>query len=498
MNLMIQGTGSNVGKSLVTAALCRIFLQDGYRVAPFKSQNMALNAAVTRDGLEMSRAQALQAQACRIEPDARMNPILLKPSSEDGCQVVVMGKVRGTLSADAYLDAKAELFPVVKDAYASLAAEYDVIVIEGAGSPAEINLMDREIVNMRVADMADAPVLLVGDIDSGGVFAALVGTLALLPEAHAARVKGLLINKFRGRRSLLDPGLDAVARRTGRPVLGVIPYLDRLRLPDEDSLVLRGRAASRGTTCCAPTASSVTVAVIELPRISNFNDVDPLRIEPDVRVRFVQPGERLGRPDVVILPGSKNAAADLAALRACGLAEELRDHAASGGAVIGLCGGLQMMGRTIEDPGAIESRAGCTEGLGLLPVETVLEDEKVLRRVSGRHRSTGCAVTGYEIHHGRSRFPDPAGVRHVEPLFDLDDGRTDGIARAACWGTYLHGVFDSDEFRRALIDSWREKKGLAPLGIVQARYDMDAELDRLAAAVRAAVDLEAVYRVMGR
>ena len=492
MNLMIQGTGSNVGKSLVTAALCRIFLQDGYRVAPFKSQNMALNAAVTRDGLEMSRAQALQAQACRIEPDARMNPILLKPSSEDGCQVVVMGKVRGTLSADAYLDAKAELFPVVKDAYASLAAEYDVIVIEGAGSPAEINLMDREIVNMRVADMADAPVLVVGDIDSGGVFAALVGTLALLPEAHAARVKGWLINKFRGRRSLLDPGLDAVSRRTGRPVLGVIPYLDRLRLPDEDSLALRGRAAD------ADSASAVTVAVIELPRISNFNDVDPLRVEPDVRVRFVRPGERLGRPDVVILPGSKNAAADLAALRVCGLAEELRDHVASGGAVIGLCGGLQMMGRTIEDPSGIESGAGRTEGLGLLPVETVLEDEKILRRVAGRHRSTGCAVTGYEIHHGRSRFPDLVGVRHVEPLFDLDDGRADGVARGTCWGTYLHGVFDGDEFRRALIDSWRERKGLVPLGAVQARYDVDAELDRLAAAVRAAVDLDAIYRMMGR
>ncbi len=484
---MIQGTGSNVGKSLVAAALCRMFLQDGYRVAPFKSQNMALNAAVTRDGLEMSRAQALQAQACRIEPDVRMNPILLKPSSEDGCQVVVMGKVRGALSSETFWETRLELFPLIKDAYASLAAEYDVIVIEGAGSPAEINLMDREIVNMRVAEMADAPVLLVGDIDSGGVFAALVGTLALLPDAHAARVKGLLINKFRGRRSLLDPGLDAVARRAGRPVLGVIPYVEHLRLPDEDSLALRSRAAE------ADSASSVTIAVIELPRISNFNDLDPLRIEPDVRVRFVRPGERLGRPDVVILPGSKNTAFDLGALRACGLDEEIGAHVAAGGTAIGLCGGLQMMGRTIHDPHELESGAGRTEGLGFLPVETVLEQDKILRRVTGHHHRTGCAVTGYEIHQGRSHPLESGG-----PLFVLENGRVDGVAHEACWGTYLHGVFDADEFRRTMIDEWRVRKGLEPLAKVQARYDVDAELDRLAEVVRAAVDLDAVYRLMGR
>lgn len=487
VNLMIQGTGSNVGKSLITAALCRILVQDGYRVAPFKSQNMALNAAVTRDGLEMSRAQALQAQACRIEPDARMNPILLKPSSEDGCQVVVMGKVHGTLSADAYWDAKLDLFPTIKDAYASLAAEYDVIVIEGAGSPAEINLMDREIVNMRVAEMADAPVLLVGDIDSGGVFAALVGTLALLPDAHAARVKGLLINKFRGRRSLLDPGLDAVARRTGRPVLGVIPYVEHLRVPDEDSLALHSRRSEGGPT------SAVTVAVLDLPRISNFNDLDPLRIEPDVVVRFVRPGERLGRPEVVILPGSKNAASDLGALRGCGLAGEIVAHAEAGGTVIGLCGGLQMMGRAIHDPYALESGTSRTEGLGLLPVETVLEHEKVLRRVVGRHYRTGCAVSGYEIHQGRSRPLDPG-----DPLFVLENGRVDGVVQGACWGTYLHGVFEADEFRRATIDEWRIRKGLAPLALVQARFDVDAELDRLADAVRTAVDLDAVFRLMER
>lgn len=487
MNLMIQGTGSNVGKSLITAALCRIFFQDGYRVAPFKSQNMALNAAVTRDGLEMSRAQALQAQACRIEPDVRMNPILLKPSSEDGCQVVVMGNVRGTLSADAFWDTKLALFPMVKDAYASLAAEYDVIVIEGAGSPAEINLMDREIVNMRVAEMADAPVLLVGDIDSGGVFAALVGTLALLPDVHAERVKGLLINKFRGRRSLLDPGLDAVARRTGRPVLGVIPYVEHLRLPDEDSLALGSRPPDAVRT------PAVTVAVIELPRISNFNDLDPLRMEPDVAVQFLRPGAPLGRPDVVILPGSKNVAVDLAALRACGLAGEIVAYAEAGGTVIGLCGGLQMMGRAIDDPLGVESPTTRTEGLGLLPVETVLGPAKVLRQVAGHDTRTGCAVTGYEIHHGRSRPLEPR-----ESLFVLEHGRVDGVAQGACWGTYLHGVFEADEFRRAIIDQWRVRKSLAPLGLVQARYDVNAELDRLAEVVRAAIDMDGVYRVMGR
>jgi cobyric acid synthase CobQ len=483
---MIQGTGSNVGKSLIAAALCRIFLQDGYRVAPFKSQNMALNAAVTRDGLEMSRAQALQAQACRIEPDARMNPILLKPSSEEGCQVVVLGKVRGTLSADAYLDAKAELFPIVKEAYASLASEHDVIVIEGAGSPAEINLMDREIVNMRVAEMADAPVLLVGDIDCGGVFAALVGTLALLPEAQASRIQGLLINKFRGRRSLLDAGLDAVARRTGRPVLGVIPFVDHLRLPDEDSLAWRARRPE--TT----DGAAVTVVAIDLPRTSNFNDLDPLRIEPDVDVRVVRTGEAMGNPDVVVLPGSKSVASDLATLRACGLADAIAAHAAAGGVVIGLCGGLQMMGRAIKDPHGIESATRDVQGLGLLPVETVLEAEKVVRLVAGRHLPTGCDVWGYEIHHGRSQRLGPSSS-----LIALDSGGVDGVAEGACWGTYLHGIFDSDAFRRAVIDGWRVRKGLPRLGAIQATYDIEAELNRLADVVRESLDLGAVYQMMG-
>lgn len=373
-SIMIQGTTSSAGKSFLTAALCRIFAQDGYRVAPFKSQNMALNSFITEEGLEMGRAQVMQAEAAGVKPSVRMNPILLKPTGDTGSQVIVNGEVRGNMTAREYFALKRSLFSDVMDAYHALAADYDILVIEGAGSPAEINLKQDDIVNMGMAARADAPVLLCGDIDRGGVFASLYGTVALLSPEERDRIRGLIINKFRGDQSILNPGLTELERLTGKPVVGVVPYLP-LELDDEDSLTERfQRPAHRGL---------LDVAVIRLPRISNFTDLNPLSCVEQVSLRYVHSAGELGEPHLIILPGTKNTMEDLRWLRQCGLEAAICRHAARGGAVMGICGGYQMLGRSLRDPDGVEA-GGQMRGMGLLDAETVFLAKKPEPRSGAR------------------------------------------------------------------------------------------------------------------
>ena len=488
--IMFQGTSSNAGKSILTAALCRILLQDGYRVAPFKSQNMALNSFVTRDGGEMGRAQVVQAQACRLDPDVRMNPILLKPSSDTGAQVIVDGQPVGNMDVTQYIRFKPEAFARAKEAFASLCQEHDVIVIEGAGSPGEVNLKHHDIVNMRMAQHAAAPVLLVGDIDRGGVFASFVGTMEVLAEWERKLVAGFVINKFRGKQELLDDALTFTRRHTGRPVLGVVPYLSGLGLPEEDSVGFKSGAFDAPS----PRDDAVEIAVIDLPHISNFTDFDALRIEPDVQVRIVRSPQELNQPDAVILPGSKNVIADLAHLRRTGLDRPIADLARQGKVeMIGICGGFQMLGEEISDPYEIESGGATLRGLGLLPVRTVLAREKTLTRVEAIHLPSTLTVQGYEIHHGQTAGDGLA------PAVRRWDGEAigAGLEQGRIWGTYLHGLFDADEFRRWFIDQLRMRRGLPALGRVCASYDLEPAFERLAAAVRGCLNIKDIYRMMG-
>lgn len=488
--IMFQGTSSNAGKSVLAAAMCRIMLQDGYRVAPFKAQNMSLNSFVTRDGGEMGRAQVVQAQAARLDPDVRMNPILLKPSSDTGSQVVVCGKPVGNMKVMEYFRYKAEAFERVKECYDSLAGEYDAVVLEGAGSPAEVNLKAHDIVNMKMARYANAPVLMVGDIDRGGVFASFVGSMEVLSETERAQIAGFVVNRFRGQASLLKDALDYTLHHTGRPVFGVVPYLKDLGLPEEDSVGFKAglfddqRSAEDG----------VDIVVLDLPHISNFTDVEPLRIEPDVRLRIVRRVQDLGRPDAIILPGSKNVIGDLTFLRAVGLDRSLQELAAAGRCeIVGICGGYQILGRSINDPHGIESSGTEMVGLGLLPIDTILEQDKTLTRTEARHRISGMKVSGYEIHHGQSRADD------IPPALIGSNGQAMGACRGdgLLWGSYLHGLFDADGFRRWFIDRLRQRKGLKPLGTVQACYDLEPAFERLADAVRQSLDIPAIYRLMG-
>lgn len=493
---MFQGTSSNAGKSVLTAAFCRILLQDGYRVAPFKSQNMSLNSFVTRAGGEMGRAQVVQAQACRIEPDVRMNPILLKPNSETGSQVILNGKSVGNKNVEEYIRFKPEAFAIAKEAYDSLAAEHDVLVLEGAGSPAEVNLKQHDIVNMNMARHAGAPVLLVGDIDRGGVFASFVGTMEVLAEWERALVTGFIVNRFRGRESLLKEALEYTERHTGRPVLGVVPYLQQLGLPEEDSVTFKG-ARPNGD---GKNGKCVEVAVVDLPHISNFTDFDALRIEPDVRVRIVRSAHELGRPDAVILPGSKSVIADLAHLRENGLDREIVALAGEGKTeIIGLCGGYQMLGEQIEDPEHVESTNGAVRGMGLLSLSTSMAREKTLVRVEATHCSARLRVRGYEIHHGRSVERRASSVERSQPLISREDGAVIGTGRSdgRVWGTYLHGIFDADEFRRWFIDRLRSRRNWPVTGKICARYDLEPAFERLAETVRRSLNLPRIYQQMG-
>ncbi|MDD5304850.1 MAG: cobyric acid synthase, partial [Elusimicrobia bacterium] len=486
--LMFQGTSSNAGKSVLTAALCRILRQDGLCVAPFKAQNMSLNSFVTRDGLEMGRAQVVQAQACRIEPEARMNPVLLKPNSDTGSQVIVMGKPVGNMNVGEYIRYKPRAFEAAKSAFDSLAAENDVVVMEGAGSPAEVNLKRHDIVNMPMARYADAPVLLVGDIDRGGVYASFVGTMEVLAEWERAQVAGFVVNRFRGDASLLKDAHDYVRLHTGVPVVGVVPYLADLGLPEEDSVTFKAEK-SHGAHA---DGGKVDIALLDLPHLSNFTDFDALRIEPDVTLRIVRTREELGRPDAVILPGSKHVAGDLAHLRASGLADAVAELAREGRAeIVGICGGYQMLGRRIEDPCRIESDGRPVDALGFLALSTVMEPEKTLRRVTCRHADAGLAVRGYEIHHGRSLYDES-----LTPMVVREDGEVIGVGRGLVWGSYLHGIFDADPFRRWFVDRLRERRGLAALGLVVARYDLQEAFDRLAAVVRERLDMGQIYRLL--
>ena len=493
-SIMFQGTASNAGKSVLTAALCRILLQDGVRVAPFKAQNMSLNSFVTADGGEMGRAQVVQAQACRLAPDVRMNPILLKPNTDVGCQVILRGRVVGNMNVHQYAQYKEERGErAAHECYDSLADEYDVIVLEGAGSPGEVNLKRQDIVNMRMARHANSPVLLVGDIDRGGVFAAFVGTLEVLEEWERALVAGFVVNRFRGDASLLSDALDYTLAHTGKGVLGVVPYLDRLDIPQEDSVeyksgrLIGGKLPSRGR-------AAVDVAVIDLPHISNFTDLDALRIERDVRLRVVRGPKELGAPDAVILPGSKNVMGDMAWLARTGLARKLVSLARRKTEIVGICGGFQILGRRILDPNRLESASGQPiAGLGLLEARTVLAREKTLTRTSGRHGPSGKEVVGYEIHHGQTTG------KGLEAVVVDAAGQPAGWARrdGRVWGTYLHGLFDADAFRRWWINRLRTRRGLSPLRGRGAGYDIEPALDRLADAVRASVKMDEIYRLLG-
>ncbi len=490
-SLMIQGTMSSAGKSLITAGLCRIFHQDGYRVAPFKSQNMALNSFITREGLEMGRAQVMQAEAAGVEPSVLMNPILLKPNSDMGSQVIVNGEVLGNMRAVDYFAYKPKLRPAIMEAYNRLASQHDIIAIEGAGSPAEINLKADDIVNMGMAEMADAPVLLVGDIDRGGVFASLYGTVELVTKNERARIKGFIINKFRGDVKLLESGLTMIEDLTHIPVLGVVPYL-RLDIADEDSVTERFRKKDTGKL--------LDIAVIRLPRISNFTDFDALaRMEP-VGLRYVDHASQLKTPDLVILPGTKNTMADLVWLRENGLETAVQKLAAAGTLILGICGGYQMLGETLFDPEGME-HGGQMRGMALMPTDTTFMARKTRTRVSGKVRLpdgllsalSGAAFEGYEIHMGQTTLHDG-----VLPFVELSDGQPDGAVYENIFGSYVHGLLDG-ALGTAIVRYLLRKKGLSE--DIVSETDVDAykqeQYNALADALRASLDLAQIYRIMG-
>ena len=494
-SIMVQGTASNAGKSILAAALCRILHQDGYTVAPFKSQNMALNSFITREGLEMGRAQVTQAEAAGIEPSVRMNPVLLKPTGEAGSQVIVNGEVWANLTAGEYYQRKAALRPLVRQAYEALAGQYDAIVLEGAGSPAEINLKKDDFVNMGMAAMADAPVLLVGDIDRGGVFASLYGTLMLLSEEERRRVKGLVINKFRGDVDLLRPGLAQLEELCHVPVLGVVPWV-ALDIDDEDSVSDR--------LAILKSEKAVDIAVIHLPRIANFTDLTALSQHPALGVRYVKDPRTLGRPDLVILPGTKNTMADLLWLRQSGLEGAVKKLAAAGTPTLGICGGFQMLGLTLSDPEGVE-QGGELAGMGLLPVHTVFGAQKERTRVTGTVGElgglfaplSGADFDGYEIHMGRSHLAEGA-----TPFSDLETGgvrKADGAATGAVLGSYVHGLFDSGEIPLRLATLLLERKGMTTEDLEGFDYHAHKErqFDLLADTVRGALDMDKIYEIMG-
>lgn len=490
--LMVQATGSNAGKSVLCAGLCRLLTRQGLRVAPFKAQNMSLNSGVTADGLEMGRAQIVQAKACRLAPDVRMNPVLLKPTSDRGSQVIVLGRPVGVMRVGEYIDYKPRAFAAATAAYDALAATADVMVLEGAGSPAEVNLKAHDIVNMAMAAHADAAVLLAADIDRGGAYAALWGTMECLGEAERARVAGYVLNRFRGDAGLLAPANAYLRAATGRDVLAVVPYLPDLGLPDEDSVTFKDGDALPETPPADP--DRLDIAVIDLPRASNLTDCDALAVEPDVRLRRVRTAASLGRPDAVLLPGSKNTLADLDWLRETGLATAITALAASGKTeIVGICAGLQMLGRVVTDPAGLESDRKREAGLGLLPLETELVPEKTLTATRAVHAPSGCALAGYEIHHGRTTAPADLPVAVVR-----DDGAAIGYVSPdrPVWGAYLHGLLDADAFRRRFLDALRTRRGLPAVGRLAA-YDLDPGLDRLADALEAALPVATLRRLLG-
>ena len=496
--IMIQGTMSNAGKSLLAAGLCRIFRQDGYSVAPFKSQNMALNSFITEEGLEMGRAQVMQAEAAGIRPSVKMNPILLKPTNDVGSQVIVNGEVLGTMSARDYFKYKKKLVPDIMKAYQELSDEYDIIVIEGAGSPAEINLKNDDIVNMGMAKMAKAPVLLVGDIDRGGVFAQLIGTVDLLEPSERDMVKGLIINKFRGDKTILDPGVKMLEERSHIPVVGVAPYMN-IQVEDEDSLTERfDRKQSAGL---------IDIAVIRVPRISNFTDFNPFESVEGVSLRYVQHVSELKNPDMIILPGTKNTMEDLLWMRENGLEAAVLKAAAAGCIVFGICGGYQMLGDTLSDPYHVEA-GGKIRGMGLLPMDTVFASKKTRTRVTGEFLPmkgtfaalSGVSLEGYEIHMGESVRKE--GILPATKLIvagnQLEETKTEGAFHENVCGTYVHGVFDKEEVVEALIRILGERKGIdvsSMTGIDFAAFK-ETQYNILAAELRKHLDMKKIYSIL--
>lgn len=476
--IMIQGTASNSGKSLICAALCRIFTQDGYKVAPFKSQNMALNSFITEDGLEMGRAQVMQAECCRIKPDVRMNPILLKPTSDEGSQVIVNGKVLQNMKARDYFKMKKSLIPDIMKSFNELEEEFDIIVIEGAGSPAEINLKSDDIVNMGLAKMVDAPVLLVGDIDRGGVFASLAGTMLLLDDDEKERVKGTVINKFRGDVEILKPGLVQLEEIIKVPTMGVVPYVN-VDVDDEDSLSDRFTRKDK--------AAVIDIAVIRTPRISNFTDFNALEYIDGVSLRYVGSVKELKDPDLIILPGTKNTMGDLAWLRESGLEASILKHASKDKPVIGICGGYQMLGTVLKDPLGVE-HGGVMSGLGLLDQETVFEGEKTTTRVSGKLNEvegifkelSGIEYEGYEIHMGKTT-----------------NNKTI-VNNKNVYGSYIHGIFDKEGVSKTIIEALLKKKGksIEELKTFDMNTYKNEQYDILAQEVRKALDMDKIYEIM--
>ena len=481
-NIMIQGTMSNAGKSLITAGLCRVFAQDGYKVAPFKSQNMALNSFITKDGGEMGRAQVVQAEACGISPDVRMNPILIKPTTDVGSQVIVNGKVYANMNAMDYFQKKTDFIPDILEAYDKLDKEYDIIVIEGAGSPAEINLRDNDIVNMGLAKLVDAPVLLVGDIDRGGVFAQLYGTISLLNEEERARIKGTIVNKFRGDKKILKPGLKTLEDLCEVPTLGVIPYA-HIDIDDEDSL--------SGKVAYIPDEKLIDIAVIRFPRISNFTDFSPFERYDNVSVRYVRKLSELSNPDMIIIPGTKSTIADLKWLRESGLETAVKKEASRGTLIFGICGGFQMLGNLISDPFKVEaSEKTEISGLGLLDMETFFEGEKIQRQTQGVFSDISGMLSvlnkmnyeGYEIHMGRSTLDLPiTGFENI-------------------YGSYIHGIFDAPGISDAILKVICDRKGI-DFGLLDA-FDLsdykNRQYDALADIIREGLDMDLIYRILNR
>lgn len=498
--IMIQGTMSNAGKSLLTAGLCRIFKQDGYKTAPFKSQNMALNSYITDDGLEMGRAQAVQAEAAGIAPDVRMNPILLKPTTDVGSQVIVNGKSIGNMKAVQYFSYKKQLIPEIISAYKSLSAQNDIIVIEGAGSPAEINLKQEDIVNMGMAAMAGSPVLLAADIDRGGVFAQLYGTVMLLEPEERARIKGLIINKFRGDKTILDPGIDMIEKLCGIPVVGVVPFMD-VEIEDEDSLSERLKGNGR--------RGLVTIAVIRLKRISNFTDFSVLSENPYVALRYVEDVSQLENPDMVIIPGSKSTMEDLLWMRQSGMEAAVLKLADKGVPIFGICGGYQILGEELADEDGAESTKPHTRmrGMGLLKTETTFDREKTTTRVKGRFGNlggmlsplSGMEVEGYEIHMGCTVVKEGNAtslLREYQAGSAIE--KQDGCCRENIYGTYLHGVFDAPGVASALIGALLAPKGikLEDASEITREEQKEFQYNKLAAKLRESLSMEAIYRIL--
>ena len=528
---MIQGTMSNAGKSFLAAGLCRIFKQDGLKTAPFKSQNMALNSYITKDGLEMGRAQVMQAEAAGIEPEAAMNPILLKPTSNMGSQLIVNGEVRGNYPAAEYFKMKKSLIPDIMDAYNSLASRYDVIVVEGAGSPAEINLRENDIVNMGLAEMLDAPVLLAGDIDRGGVFAQLYGTAALLTEAERRRIRAFVINKFRGDKTILDPGVEMIEKLCKIPVVGVVPYMD-VDIEDEDSLSSRLSSTGRNNTLKQENESSekhveawIDIAAIRFPRLSNFTDLNVFDPIPGVSVRYVSRLSELRRPDLIVLPGTKNTIEDLLWMRQNGLEAAVLKKAAGGTPIWGICGGYQMMGQTLSDQEGTEAGVpGRTiSGMGLLPLQTQFQEEKTRTQVKGCFGTvsgifsglSGMEAEGYEIHMGETSSVGGDIVKNVikeqekavnHSLLKLREEQAgnhaekqDGCCRDNLYGTYVHGIFDKAEVAETIVCALMKEKGMEPeVGGLSFDYEKyrEEQYNRLADTMRKYLDMEAIYRIL--